>query len=120
MGSAPLGRAGGTGGRADDAGAGWITAAGASIALQGFYLSYVLHGVARGIGFAGLLAALFGALYGLLVSEDMALLIGSVLLFVQPLMTVVAGVLIFGEIPAPGQLLGALILFAGVLVAARR
>ena len=56
-------------------------AAGASIALQGFYLSYVLHGVARGIGFAGLLAALFGALYGLLVSEDMALLIGSVLLF---------------------------------------
>jgi drug/metabolite transporter (DMT)-like permease len=46
--------------------------------------------------------------------------VGSVLLFVQPLMTVVAGALIFGEIPAPGQLLGALILFTGVLVAARR
>jgi inner membrane protein len=56
-------------------------AAGTCIALQGFYLSYVLGGVARGIGFAGLLAALFGALYGLLVSEDMALLMGSVLLF---------------------------------------
>jgi drug/metabolite transporter (DMT)-like permease len=35
-------------------------------------------------------------------------------------MTVVAGVLIFGEIPSPGQLLGALVLFTGVLVAARR
>ncbi len=56
-------------------------AAGACIALQGFYLSYVLGGVARGMGFAGLLAALFGALYGLLVSEDLALLMGSGLLF---------------------------------------
>jgi hypothetical protein len=46
--------------------------------------------------------------------------VGSVLLFVQPLMTLVAGVVIFGEIPTPGQLLGALILFSGVLVAARR
>ena len=56
-------------------------AAGVCIALQGFYLSHVLGGVARGIGFAGLLAALFGALYGLLVSEDLALLMGSMLLF---------------------------------------
>jgi drug/metabolite transporter (DMT)-like permease len=46
--------------------------------------------------------------------------VGSVLLFVQPLMTLVAGVIIFGEIPTPGQLVGALILFAGVLVAARK
>jgi drug/metabolite transporter (DMT)-like permease len=46
--------------------------------------------------------------------------VGSVLLFVQPLMTLVAGVVIFGEIPTPGQLVGALILFAGVLVAARK
>ena len=46
--------------------------------------------------------------------------VGSVLLFVQPLMTVIAGALIFGEIPAPGQLLGAVVLFSGVLVAARR
>jgi drug/metabolite transporter (DMT)-like permease len=29
-------------------------------------------------------------------------------------------VVIFGEIPTPGQLVGALILFAGVLVAARK
>jgi len=46
--------------------------------------------------------------------------VGSVLLFVQPLMTLVAGVVIFGEIPTPGQLVGALILFGGVLVAARK
>jgi drug/metabolite transporter (DMT)-like permease len=45
--------------------------------------------------------------------------VGSVLLFVQPLMTLVAGVVIFGEIPTPGQLVGALVLFGGVLVAAR-
>jgi len=47
-------------------------------------------------------------------------IVGSVLLFVQPIMTLLAGVVIFGEIPTPGQLCGALILFSGVLVAARR
>ncbi len=46
--------------------------------------------------------------------------VGSVLLFVQPLMTLVAGVVIFGEIPTPGQFVGALVLFGGVLVAARK
>jgi drug/metabolite transporter (DMT)-like permease len=46
--------------------------------------------------------------------------VGSLLLFVQPLMTLVAGVIIFGEVPTPGQLVGALVLFGGVLVAARR
>ena len=59
----------------------YAIAAGAGIGLQGFYLSYVLGSKARGLGFAGLLAALFGALYGLLVSEDLALLMGSLLLF---------------------------------------
>ena len=59
----------------------YLIAAGAGIALQGFYLSYVLGSVGRGLGLAGLLAALFGALYGLLVSEDLALLMGSLLLF---------------------------------------
>lgn len=53
----------------------------ASIALQGFYLSHVLGSLRRGLGFAGLLGALFGALYGLLVSDDTALLMGSLLLF---------------------------------------
>jgi drug/metabolite transporter (DMT)-like permease len=46
--------------------------------------------------------------------------VGSVLLFVQPLMTLVAGVVICGEVPTPGQLVGALVLFGGVLVAARK
>jgi inner membrane protein len=59
----------------------YAIAAGASIALQGFYLSHVLGGWARGLSFAGLLGALFAALYGLLVSEDTALLMGSLLLF---------------------------------------
>ncbi len=59
----------------------YALAAGASIALQGFYLSHVLGSARRGLGFAGLLAALFGALYGLLINEDTALLMGSLLLF---------------------------------------
>lgn len=59
----------------------YLVSAVASIGLQGFYLSHVLGSVKRGIGFAGLLGALFSALYGLLVAEDIALLMGSLLLF---------------------------------------
>jgi inner membrane protein len=59
----------------------YLISAAACIGLQGFYLSYVLGSARRGIGFAALLGALFGALYGLLVAEDIALLMGSVLLF---------------------------------------
>ena len=76
-----------------------------------------------GIGYLVLLALLSQVLGYPLINASIPHLpsvVGSVLLFVQPLMTVVAGALIFGEIPAPGQLLGALILFTGVLVAARR
>ena len=76
-----------------------------------------------GIGYLVLLALLSQVLGYPLINASIPHLpsvVGSVLLFVQPIMTVVAGALIFGEIPAPGQLLGALILFVGVLVAARR
>lgn len=59
----------------------YAIAATACVGLQTFYLSYVLHGVWRGLSFGGLLGALFGALYSLLVSEDVALLLGSGLLF---------------------------------------
>ena len=59
----------------------YLIAVAACIGLQGFYLSHVLGSRGRGLGFAGLLATLFGALYGLLVSEDLALLMGSLLLF---------------------------------------
>jgi inner membrane protein len=41
----------------------------------------VLRSRARGVGFAAMLATLYAALYGLLVSEDNALVLGSGLLF---------------------------------------
>lgn len=59
----------------------YLVSAAACIGLQGFYLSHVLGNAKRGIGFAVLLGALFLALYGLLVAEDIALLMGSLLLF---------------------------------------
>jgi inner membrane protein len=54
----------------------------ACVALLGYYLSGVLGGARLGASFASLFALLFGALYGLLVSEDNALLLGSILVFV--------------------------------------
>ncbi|QQK05152.1 cell envelope integrity protein CreD [Burkholderia sp. Bp9017] len=59
----------------------YLAASGACIGLLGFYLSFVLHSVKRGAAFAGLLAILYAALYGLLLSEDNALMLGSLLLF---------------------------------------
>src|SRR3546814_12729230 len=63
---------------------GWayLCASFACIGLLGFYLSAVLHSVLRGLGFATMLATLYAALYGLLVSEDNALVLGAGLLFV--------------------------------------
>ncbi len=55
--------------------------ASASVLLVGFYISHVLRGWKRGAGFTVGLAALYGALYGLLSAEDFALLLGSLLLF---------------------------------------
>ena len=60
----------------------YLIASAACIGLLGFYLSAVLRSVARGLGFAAMLATLYAALYGLLVSEDNALVLGSGLLFV--------------------------------------
>jgi inner membrane protein len=62
-------------------GAAYAVASAACVALIGFYLRAALGGVRRGLGFAALLAALYGALYGLLISEDNALLLGSLLVF---------------------------------------
>jgi drug/metabolite transporter (DMT)-like permease len=76
-----------------------------------------------GVGWLLLLALLSQVLGYPLINASIPHLpsvVGSVLLFVQPLMTLVAGVIIFGEVPTPGQLVGALILFGGVLVAARK
>ncbi len=59
----------------------YLVSALACIGLQFVYLSGVLRSWARATGFASMLTALYGVLYGLLVSEDNALLMGSLLLF---------------------------------------
>ncbi|MDI1253833.1 cell envelope integrity protein CreD [Thermomonas sp.] len=51
------------------------------IGLIGVYVGNVLRSGVRGLGFAAMLALLYAALYGLLVSEDNALVLGSGLLF---------------------------------------
>ena len=63
----------------------WIAYLAASVACIGllaFYLSSVLRSMMRGAGFAAGLTLLYAALYGLLVSEDNALVLGSLMLFV--------------------------------------
>lgn len=62
-------------------GAAYVLAAAGCIGLLGYYLAHVLHSRARGAGFAAMLALLYAALYGLLVSEDNALVLGAGLLF---------------------------------------
>ncbi len=59
----------------------YVVSAVACIGVQFVYLSGVLRSWARAAGFATGLTALYGALYGLLISEDNALLMGSLLLF---------------------------------------
>jgi inner membrane protein len=63
---------------------GWayLAAAVACIGLIGFYVGNVLRSGARGVGFAAMLGLLYAALYGLLMSEDNALVLGAGLLFV--------------------------------------
>jgi inner membrane protein len=59
----------------------YVLSSGVCVALIGFYVSGILGSARRGIGFAGGLAALYGALYVLLSADDYALLMGSALLF---------------------------------------
>lgn len=59
----------------------YAIAAGASTLLLLVYFSAVLQGWRRGLGIAAYVGVLYGALYGLLSSEDNALLLGSCLLF---------------------------------------
>jgi drug/metabolite transporter (DMT)-like permease len=76
-----------------------------------------------GVGWLVLLALLSQVLGYPLINASIPHLpsvVGSVLLFVQPIMTLLVGSLVFQELPTPGQLLGALVLFVGVVVAARR
>ena len=59
----------------------YLSASAACVGLLSYYLSYVLKSKANGMLFAGLLTTLYGALYGILASEDNALLMGSLLVF---------------------------------------
>jgi inner membrane protein len=59
----------------------YLIASLASIALLSYYLTHVLKSRTHGTVFAGLLTALYAALYGILASEDNALLMGSLLVF---------------------------------------
>jgi inner membrane protein len=53
----------------------------ACVGLITFYVTHVLDSRAGGAGFGGALAALYALLYGILSSEDYALLTGSLLVF---------------------------------------
>jgi inner membrane protein len=59
----------------------YLIAAGACIALITYYLAAVLRSRARAGGFGAGLVLLYSALYGLLISENNALVLGSLLLF---------------------------------------
>ena len=59
----------------------YLIASFSCVALLGYYLTHVLKSKAHGFTFAALLTALYGSLYGILASEDNALLMGSLLVF---------------------------------------
>lgn len=59
----------------------YLIASCACILLIGFYLNHVLQSWKRGFGFGLALTVLYGVLYGLLQSENNALVMGSILLF---------------------------------------
>ena len=60
----------------------YLTASAACVGLITYYVSHVLGGFQRGLGFGALLGILYGSLWGLLQSVDNSLLLGSLLLFV--------------------------------------
>lgn len=60
----------------------YLVSAAASIALISLYLATILRGWRRGLGFGCALSVLYAALFGILRSEQNALLLGTLLLFV--------------------------------------
>ena len=67
----------------------YLLAAAATVALLTYYVSYVLKGKKQGIQTGLALAILYGVLYVILLSEDYALLMGSLLLFL-----LIAGIMV--------------------------
>ena len=59
----------------------YLSASVACISLIGFYLAHVLRNWRRGFGFGIALSLLYGVLFGLLQSENNALVLGAILLF---------------------------------------
>ena len=59
----------------------YLVASAGCVGLLAFYVGHVLGSAARGLGFGAMLAGLYAVLYVLLLSEDYALLLGSLLLF---------------------------------------
>jgi inner membrane protein len=59
----------------------YLAASGACVGLLTFYVVHVLRSLARGLSFGLLLSSLYGVLYVILLSEDYALLLGTLLLF---------------------------------------
>lgn len=59
----------------------YLVASSACIGLLGYYVSHVLRSWLRGLGFATMIATLYAVLYGLLISEDNAMVLGAGLLF---------------------------------------
>lgn len=59
----------------------YLIASASSISILGYYIANALKKISWGIGFATLLGLLYAILYGLLISEDLALVLGSLTLF---------------------------------------
>lgn len=60
----------------------YLAASLACVGLLTYYASHLLGSLKRGLGFAALLTLLYAILYGLMQAEEIALLLGSGLLFV--------------------------------------
>ena len=60
----------------------YLAASLACVGLLAYYASHLLGSLKRGLGFAALLTLLYAILYGLMQAEEIALLLGSGLLFV--------------------------------------
>ncbi|MCU0857202.1 MAG: cell envelope integrity protein CreD [Pontiellaceae bacterium] len=67
----------------------YLVAAAATVGTISIYLCSVLKGLKRGVVFGGCLSTIYGALYGLLKSEDHALVAGSALLFILLALTMI-------------------------------